>query len=271
MAVEAGARAGVAGRADLLDPDEQGVAVTVQRNCSDVLRVAGGVALAPVLTAASGPECHPPRRQRAAKSFVVHPADHEDLTAVVLLHNGTHEAVGVTLQTLGNLGGKDGLRESQVHPGHSAVRSPGRKPEIDPVLDIRMLPIDLDVVRLTLHVLGATIWVGGQIVLLALMGPLRTVAPAAIAPAARTFAWVAWPAFAVLVLTGAWMLGGGEARSDAYRTTLMIKMTFVLLSGVGAALHTFVKSPSLKGIWATVGLVSGLCAVLLGVSIVEAP
>ena len=133
-----------------------------------------------------------------------------------------------------------------------------------------MLPINLEVVRLTLHVLGATIWVGGQIVLLALLGPLRRVAPA-IAPAARTFAWVAWPAFAVLVVTGAWMLGGGEAHTDAYRTTLMIKMVFVLLSGVGAALHTFVKNPALNSVRATVGLVSGLCAVLLGVSIVEAP
>lgn len=134
-----------------------------------------------------------------------------------------------------------------------------------------MLPINLEVVRLTLHVLGATIWVGGQIVLLALMGPLRKVAPAAIAPAARTFAWVAWPAFGLLVVTGAWMLSGGEDQSDAFRTTLMIKMVFVLLSGVGAALHSFVKNPALKGIWATVGLVSGLCAVLLGVAIVEAP
>ena len=134
-----------------------------------------------------------------------------------------------------------------------------------------MLPINLEVIRLTLHVLGATIWVGGQIVLLALLGPLRKVAPAAIAPAARTFAWVAWPAFGLLVVTGVWMLVGGDDHSDAFRTTLMIKMVFVLLSGLGAGLHSFVKTPALKGIWATVGLVSGLCAVLLGVSIVEAP
>ena len=133
-----------------------------------------------------------------------------------------------------------------------------------------MLTIDLDVVRLTLHVLAATIWVGGQIVLLALMGPLRRSAPAAIAPAAGTFAWVAWPAFAVLIATGVWLLVGAGKQSDAYRTTLMVKMVFVVLSGVGAALHTFVKNPSLKSIWATVGLVSGLCAVMLGVSIVEA-
>ena len=133
-----------------------------------------------------------------------------------------------------------------------------------------MLTIDLDVVRLTLHVLAATIWVGGQIVLAALTGPLRRVAPAAIAPAARAYAWVAWPAFAVLILTGGWMLAGAGEAGDAYQTTLMVKLLLVALSGIGAALHTFVKTPAIKGIWATVGLVSALGAVLLGVSIVEA-
>ena len=132
-----------------------------------------------------------------------------------------------------------------------------------------MLPIDLHVIQLTLHVLGATIWVGGQIVLAALVGPLRRVAPHAVAPAARVFAWVGWPAFAVLVLTGIWMLTGGEEMSDALQTTLMIKLTLVALSGLGAALHTFAKSPVLKSVWGTVGLVCALGVVLLGVSIVE--
>jgi len=136
-----------------------------------------------------------------------------------------------------------------------------------------MLTIDLDVIRLTLHVLAATIWVGGQIVLAALMGPLRKVAPAAIAPAARAFAWVSWPAFAVLILTGGWMLAdmsqAGEA-GEALQATLTIKLLLVALSGIGAALHTYVKTPALKGIWAAVGLASALAVVLLGVSIVEA-
>jgi putative copper export protein len=134
-----------------------------------------------------------------------------------------------------------------------------------------VLTIDFDVVLLTLHVLAATIWVGGQIVLQALVGPLRQAAPAAIAPAARAYAWVAWPAFAVLIGTGAGLLAQAGDMSDAYQTTLMVKMVFVVLSGVGAALHTFVKNPALKGVWATVGLVSALAVVLLGVSIVEAP
>ena len=136
-----------------------------------------------------------------------------------------------------------------------------------------MLTIDLDVIRLTLHVLAATIWVGGQIVPAALAGPLRRADPAALAPVARAYAWVAWPAFAVLILTGGWMLAdmsqAGEA-GEALQATLTIKLLLVALSGIGAALHIFVKTPALKGIWATVGLVSALGALLLGVSIVEA-
>jgi putative copper export protein len=133
-----------------------------------------------------------------------------------------------------------------------------------------MLSIDVDVIRVTLHILAATIWVGGQIVLAALMGPLRRAAPEAVPAAARAFAWVAWPAFGVLVVTGIWNMVVSDQKGDAYQATLMAKMVLVLLSGVGAALHTFAKNPTLKGIWATVGLVGALGAVLFGVAIVEA-
>jgi len=133
-----------------------------------------------------------------------------------------------------------------------------------------MLSIDVDVIRVTLHILAATIWVGGQIVLAALVGPLRRAAPEAVPAAARTFAWVAWPAFGVLVVTGIWNMVVSDQKGDAYQATLMAKMVLVLLSGVGAALHTFAKNPTLKGIWGTVGLVGALGAVLFGVAIVEA-
>ena len=133
-----------------------------------------------------------------------------------------------------------------------------------------MLSIDVDVIRVTLHILAATIWVGGQIVLAALVGPLRRAAPEAVPAAARTFAWVAWPAFGVLVVTGIWNMVVSDQKGDAYQATLMAKMVLVLLSGVGAALHTFTKNPTLKGIWGTVGLVGALGAVLFGVAIVEA-
>ena len=138
--------------------------------------------------------------------------------------------------------------------------SPWADPPDPALLDEVALITNLDVVRLTLRVLGATIWVGGQIALLALVEPLRRTAPAAvarspptvggreaaIAPAARTFAWVAWPAFALLVVTGVWLIAAAGKQSDAYRTTLMLKMVFVVPSGVGAALHAFVKTLSSK-------------------------
>jgi putative copper export protein len=133
-----------------------------------------------------------------------------------------------------------------------------------------MLTINLDVIRLTLHILASTIWVGGMVVLAALAGPLRRAAPAAVAPAARTFALVAWPAFAVLLATGVWNMVVSDQKGDAYQVTLMVKMVLAVLSGVGAALHTFAKTPALKGIWGAVALVCAVGAVLLGVSIVEA-
>jgi hypothetical protein len=96
----------MAGRADLIDPDKQRITVAVQGNGLDVLRVARGVALAPVLAAAAGPERHPSRRQGAMKRLIVHPSDHEHLTTVVLLDDGTDQAVGVALKSRCDLGGK---------------------------------------------------------------------------------------------------------------------------------------------------------------------
>jgi len=135
------------------------------------------------------------------------------------------------------------------------------------VLDDGVLTIDLDVIRVALHVLAATIWVGGQIVMAALVGPLRRAAPEAVPAAARAFAWVAWPAFAVLIVTGFWTLSIGGQGGDAYQITLLVKLVLVVLSGLGAALHTVAKSPAFKGIWGAVGLLGALGALLLGVSL----
>jgi putative copper export protein len=136
------------------------------------------------------------------------------------------------------------------------------------VLDEGVRTIDIDVIRVTLHVLAATVWVGGQIVLAALIGPLHRAAPEGVAPVARAYAWVAWPAFAVLVLTGFWsMTASGLMVDPASRATILVKLALVLLSGLGAALHTFAKGHALKGIGGAVGLVGALAALLLGVAL----
>jgi putative copper export protein len=56
--------------------------------------------------------------------------------------------------------------------------------------------------------------------------------------AAQAFNRVAWGAFVVLVLTGLWNIVVVEPTWDSpYGHTLMLKLVFVLLSGVTAFLH----------------------------------
>ena len=77
---EAGVLAGVAGRSDLVDLNQNCIPVTVQVNSLDVLSVSRGVPLAPVLTPRPRPEGHPSLSQGAPERLVIHPAHHEHLT-----------------------------------------------------------------------------------------------------------------------------------------------------------------------------------------------
>ena len=133
-----------------------------------------------------------------------------------------------------------------------------------------MLPIHAATVRLFLHVLGATVWVGGQIVLAALVPTLRrTGGRDAILAAARRFQLVAWPAFVLLLATGVWNLFAVHVgdQSSAYYTTLFVKLLLVAVSGIGALGHTLFmrRSPALGGALAGVGLLAALGATFLGV------
>src|SRR5918997_2885137 len=103
-AVEAGALAGVAGRALLVDQDQQGVAVAVQPDVADPLAVAGGLALHPVLAPAARPVGGPAGGEGAAQRLVVHPGDHEHLTGVVLLDDGGDQPGGGAAQQGGDRG-----------------------------------------------------------------------------------------------------------------------------------------------------------------------
>ena len=95
-------------------------------------------------------------------------------------------------------------------------------------------------VRLFLHVIAATVWVGGQVVLGALVRPLRALSPDGPRVAARHFNRIAWPAFFVLVVTGVWNVVSVHVgdTTTAYQVTLFVKVLVVALSGIGAFLHT---------------------------------
>jgi putative copper export protein len=123
-----------------------------------------------------------------------------------------------------------------------------------------VLPLDLDVLRLFLHLLAATVWVGGQLVLAGLVPALRKVGPEVPAVAGRQFSRIAWAAFAVLVVTGVWNVAAvGDAVGGAYRTTLVVKLAVVVLSGVTALVHS--RATTARG-RAVSGALTGLTAVL---------
>ena len=121
-----------------------------------------------------------------------------------------------------------------------------------------MLSVSWDTIRLFLHVLAATIWVGGQITLAALVPVLRRLGAEIPRAAARRFNQVAWPAFAVLVVTGIWNIAAVHAQiHGAYETTLVVKLIVVIISGVTAALHARARNPR----WIAVfGALTGLSA-----------
>src|SRR5262245_64043170 len=99
-----------------------------------------------------------------------------------------------------------------------------------------MLPVDAATIRLFLHVLAATVWVGGQLTLAGLVPGLRALDPSAPRTVARRFNRIAWPAFALLVVTGGWNMSAVDfsEKDTDYQVTMFIKLTFVALAGVGA-------------------------------------
>lgn len=117
--------------------------------------------------------------------------------------------------------------------------------------------VDLDTVRLFLHVLAATIWVGGQLVLAALVPALRAAGTDVPRAAARAFNRIAWPAFGVLVLTGLWNVAAEGDKGHRYEVTLMVKIVLVVISGATAYAHA--QATSRKAL-ATYGALTGLSA-----------
>lgn len=129
-----------------------------------------------------------------------------------------------------------------------------------------MLPVELETVRLFLHVLAATVWVGGQLTLAALVPALRAAGADVPRAAARRFNTVAWPAFAVLVATGVWnVIAERDEVHGRYETTLVVKLAVVLVSGVTAFLHARSKSRTGLAVFGALTALSALAALLLGV------
>jgi putative copper export protein len=130
-----------------------------------------------------------------------------------------------------------------------------------------MLASGLDGLRLTLHVLAASVWVGGQIVLMGLVGPSRRLGPEGPKALAQAFARLAWPAYAVLVVTGFWNLSTfhWSAQSGAWKTVLIVKIVVVAAAGAGALLHGRATTRTGLAVWGSVAGLAGVAALALGV------
>ena len=129
-----------------------------------------------------------------------------------------------------------------------------------------MLPVSWDTIRLFLHVLAATIWVGGQVTLAALVPALRRLGTDVPRAAARRFNQVAWPAFAVLLITGVWNVVAVRSQiSGSYAVTLWVKLAVVAISGVTAALHARARSKTGLAVFGALTGISALGALFLGI------
>jgi putative copper export protein len=128
-----------------------------------------------------------------------------------------------------------------------------------------MKTVDWETVRLFLHVVAATVWVGGQITLAALVPALRGAGEGVTQVAARAFNRVAWPAFGVLVVTGIWNVIAVDDDSDAFQHTLMLKYVLVLASGVTAYVHQRASSRTTMAVFGALTGLSALGALFVGV------
>ena len=128
-----------------------------------------------------------------------------------------------------------------------------------------MKPVDAETLRLFLHVLAATVWVGGQITLAALVPALRAAGTGVPKAAANAFNRVAWPAFGVLVLTGIWNVVAEGDKGAAYRHTLVLKLALVVASGVTAYVHAWATSRRAMALFGALTGLTALATLFVGI------
>jgi putative copper export protein len=127
-------------------------------------------------------------------------------------------------------------------------------------------------IRLFLHVLAASVWVGGQIALAGMVPAVRRSHPQVTKVLAQAFARVAWPAFGLTLLTGMWNLMAVDITntSSAYQATLLLKIAVAIASGAFAAVHAVGKSKAALAVGGALGALCAIGATFLGVVLTSA-
>ena len=130
-----------------------------------------------------------------------------------------------------------------------------------------MLSPTIDSIRLFLHVLAASVWVGGQIVLGGLVPKLRKVAPESLKVAANAFARIAWPAFAVVVVTGMWNILDitvGDMTSE-YQITMFVHVLLAMAAAMFVVIHSVGQTKLALALGGALGLLTSLGAMFVGI------
>jgi putative copper export protein len=137
---------------------------------------------------------------------------------------------------------------------------------------------------LWVHIVAACIWIGGQVTVAAIIPLLRDQRELA-RRVGRRYQAVAWPAFAVLIVTGVVNVGNAglhwsQLLDSSAGRTLVVKLVLVALSGLAAGVHSFLQAPRRghasdssavgSAVLGSISLVAALLAALYGVAIAGA-
>ena len=148
-----------------------------------------------------------------------------------------------------------------VHPLHLVPATFAATQPVD------RLAAGLTALRLSLHVLAATIFVGGQFTVAGLVPTLRRMGTDAPKTVARQFARLQWPAYAVLVATGFWNIAAlnNDHHTHAWTVVLVVKIVVVALTGAAAAIHSNARSKALIGMFGGIAGLGAVASLVLGV------
>jgi putative copper export protein len=125
------------------------------------------------------------------------------------------------------------------------------------------------IIRLSLHVLSAAVWVGGQITIAGLVPTARSLGDDAAKKLAQAFGRLQWPAYVVLLATGVWnvFVAHPDHSSTAWRIVLWVKIAVVLIAGLAAYLHQNSRTKAGLAIGGAVAALASLAALVLGVAL----
>jgi putative copper export protein len=137
---------------------------------------------------------------------------------------------------------------------------------------------------LWVHIVAACIWIGGQVTVATVIPLLRDHHDLTRC-VGRRYQAIAWPAFVVLIVTGVVNVGNAglhwsQLLDSSAGRTMIVKLGFVVLSGLAAGVHSFLQAPRRghatgdsaigSAVLGSISLIAALLAALYGVVIAGA-